>query len=93
MIDDLTEDTLNPDYLDTLVDNLKVEAMQNTVWLVETGDRLTAHLAEIQADDADDWLPDPEQFRPEINAIEAALERQAGGDMKIGVGFVRRVKR
>lgn len=93
VIDDLTEDTLNADYLDTLIDNLKVEAMQNTVWLVETGDRLNAHLAEIQADDANDWTPDPEQFRAEINAIEAALERQSGGDMKIGVGFVRRVKR
>ena len=93
VIDDLTEDTLKGDRLDILIDNLKVEAMQNTVWLVETGDRLTAHLAELPADEADDWTPDPEQFRAEIDAITAALERQAGGDQKIGVGFVRRVKR
>ncbi len=93
VIDDLTTEALKGGYLDALIDNLKVEAMQNTVWLVETGDRLDAHLAEIQADDADDWNPDPEQFRAEIDAITSALERQAGGDQKIGVGFVRRVKR
>lgn len=93
VIDDLTTETLKEGYLDALINNLKVEAMQNTVWLVETGDRLDAHLAEIQADDADDWTPDPEQFRAEIDAITRALERQAGGDQKIGVGFVRRVKR
>ncbi len=93
VIDDLTTETLAADYLDVLIDNLKVEAMQNTVWLVETGDRLHAHLAEIQAEDADDWNPDPEQFRAEIDAITGALERQAGGDQKIGVGFVRRVRR
>lgn len=93
VIDDLTEETLDGEYLDALVDNLKVEAMQNTVWLVETGDRLNAHLAEIQSDGADDWAPDPEKFRAEIDAISAALERQAGGDQKICVGFVRRVKR
>lgn len=93
VIDDLTTETLKGDYLDVLIDNLKVEAMQNTVWLVETGDRLDAHLAEIQADDADEWNPDPEQFRAEIDAITGALERQACGPQKIGVGFVRRVKR
>lgn len=93
VINDLTTETLKGAYLDALIDNLKVEAMQNTVWLVETGDRLDAHLAEIQADDADKWNPDPEQFRAEIDAITGALERQAGGDQKVGVGFVRRVRR
>ena len=93
VIDDLTEEAMDSDQLDTLIDNLKVEAMQNTVWLIETGDRLRAHLAELPADEADDWSPDPEQFRTTIDAITAALERQAGGDQKIGVGFVRRVKR
>ncbi len=93
VIDDLTPDTLTAAHLDTLIDNLKVEAMQNTVWLVETGDRLNSHLAELQADEANGWQPDPEQFRVEIDTITGALERQMGGDQKIGVGFVRRVKR
>lgn len=93
VIDDLTEEAMNADQLDALIDNLKVEAMQNTVWLIETGDRLRAHLAELPADEADDWTPDPEQFRTVIDAITEALERQAGGDQKVGVGFVRRVKR
>ena len=31
VIDDLTEEVMGSDQLDTLIDNLKVEAMQNTV--------------------------------------------------------------
>lgn len=93
VIDDLTEDTLAGPHLDALIDNLKMEALQNTVWLVETDDRLNAHLAELPADQADDWNPDPEDFRAEIDAISAALERQAGGEQIVGVAFVRRVKR